>query len=354
METDTAEPAAAELSASNPASGMFKTMDGRTIEIRDVWASNLDEEMEIIRNLIDKYPCVAMDTEFPGVVARPVVDYGDAQYQTLRCNVDMLKLIQLGLSFTNEDGEWIDGCTCWQFNFKFSLSDDMFAQDSIELLKSSGIDFEKFDKYGIDIQYFGELMMMSGLVLNHEVKWISFHSSYDFGYLLKTLTCTELPQDEHGFLDLLLTFFPCIYDVKYMMTAADGGLHGGLSALADNLQIERIGPMHQAGSDSLLTAQTYFALVKKHLGGSCDNTKFCGELFGLGNNHTKYKSKGYQQSQSQGVGGNNNNNNNSGSGNQQQLQYSTTVHYGTGMAQLPGGNASIPNGNFTYDDGSTY
>ena len=90
----------------------------------------------------------------------------------------------------------------------------MFAQDSIELLKTSGIDFEKFDKYGIDIVYFGELMMMSGLVLNPEVKWLSFHSSYDFGYLLKTLTCAELPQEETAFLDLLLTFFPCLYDIK--------------------------------------------------------------------------------------------------------------------------------------------
>lgn len=92
--------------------------------------------------------------------------------------------------------------------------DDIFAQDSIELLKTSGIDFEKFDKFGIDVQYFGELMMMSGLVLNDEIKWISFHSKYDFGYLMKTLTCTELPMDEQGFLDLLFTYFPCIYDVK--------------------------------------------------------------------------------------------------------------------------------------------
>lgn len=90
----------------------------------------------------------------------------------------------------------------------------MFAQDSIELLKSSGIDFDKFDKFGIDVQYFGELMMMSGLVLNDEMKWISFHSGYDFGYLLKTLTCMDLPLDEPGFLDLLLTYFPNFYDVK--------------------------------------------------------------------------------------------------------------------------------------------
>ena len=93
-------------------------------------------------------------------------------------------------------------------------SGDMFAEDSIELLKTSGIDFAKFEELGIDVQYFGELMMMSGLVLNEDVKWVSFHSSYDFGYLVKTLTCRELPMDESAFMDSLHTYFPCIYDVK--------------------------------------------------------------------------------------------------------------------------------------------
>lgn len=59
---------------------------------------------------------------------------------------------------------------------------------------------------------------------------------------------------------------------QYMMTAFEG-LHGGLSSLADMLQIVRIGPMHQAGSDSLLTAQVYFSMVNKHFNGICDDSK---------------------------------------------------------------------------------
>jgi CCR4-NOT transcription complex subunit 7/8 len=139
----------------------------------------------------------------------------------------------------------------------------LYAEDSIDMLKTSGIDFERFEKYGIDIQYFGELLMMSGLVLNQDVKWLTFHSSFDFGYLLKTLTCCELPADESSFMELFHTYFPCAYDIKFMMVSVEG-LYGGLAALADTLEVVRIGPMHQAGSDSLLTSQTYFKLVQKH------------------------------------------------------------------------------------------
>jgi hypothetical protein len=35
------------------------------------------------------------------------------------------------------------------------------------------------------------------------VRWITFHSGYDFGYLLKVLTCQPLPQSEADFFELL-------------------------------------------------------------------------------------------------------------------------------------------------------
>lgn len=54
-------------------------------------------------------------------------------------------------------------------------SDDMYAQDSIELLTKSGIDFKKHEEYGIDVEHFGELLISSGFVLLDDVKWISFH-----------------------------------------------------------------------------------------------------------------------------------------------------------------------------------
>lgn len=45
----------------------------------------------------------------------------------------------------------------------------MYAQDSIELLKNSGIDFVSNEARGIDVQQFGASLMTSGIVLNDEV-----------------------------------------------------------------------------------------------------------------------------------------------------------------------------------------
>lgn len=51
----------------------------------------------------------------------------------------------------------------------------MYAQDSIDLLTNSGIQFKRHEEDGIDILDFAELLMTSGLVLCDNVKWISFH-----------------------------------------------------------------------------------------------------------------------------------------------------------------------------------
>ena len=65
------------------------------------------EAFHDIRRLVQKYQYVAMDTEFPGVVARPIGEFrsaSDYQHQLLRCNVDMLKIIQVGAR--------MPGCVC--------------------------------------------------------------------------------------------------------------------------------------------------------------------------------------------------------------------------------------------------
>jgi len=53
--------------------------------------------------------------------------------------------------------------------------EDMYAQDSIELLTNSGIQFKKHETDGIDPFLFSELFITSGFVLEDNVKWLSFH-----------------------------------------------------------------------------------------------------------------------------------------------------------------------------------
>jgi len=259
--------------------------DGKD-RIKEVWASNLEEEFKEICKVVQQYPYVAMDTEFPGVVARPIGEFkstSDYQYQLLRCNVDLLKIIQLGLTFFNKEGGTREGICTWQFNFKFNLSEDMYAEDSVELLQNSGIQFERHEREGIETVDFAEMLLVSGTVLLEDVRWLSFHSGYDFGYLLSLLTNVHLPDCESEFFDLLNIYFPKIYDIKYLMKSCKN-LKGGLQEVADTLEVERIGPQHQAGSDSLLTGRAFFAMTEIYFEDELDDSKYLGHLFGLGMN----------------------------------------------------------------------
>eukprot|EP00096_Caligus_rogercresseyi_P009546 TRINITY_DN3250_c0_g1_i1.p1 TRINITY_DN3250_c0_g1~~TRINITY_DN3250_c0_g1_i1.p1 ORF type:complete len:368 (+),score=145.26 TRINITY_DN3250_c0_g1_i1:133-1236(+) len=255
--------------------------------IREVWSHNLEEEFKSICEVVKKYPFVAMDTEFPGVVARPIGEFkstADYQYQLLRCNVDLLKIIQLGLTFLDDEGILPPtGVSTWQFNFKFNLTEDMYAEDSVDLLQNSGIQFEKHETQGIDRLAFAEMMLSSGLVLLPGVKWLSFHSGYDFGYLLNLLTAQNLPTAEGDFFELLKMYFPAVYDVKYLMKSCKN-LKGGLQEVANELEVPRIGPQHQAGSDALLTGQTFFKMKEMFFEDDIDDSKYCGHLYGLGTN----------------------------------------------------------------------
>lgn len=184
----------------------------------------------------------------------------------------------------------------------------MYAPDSIKLLQDSGINFKRHEEQGISVEDFAELLIASGLVLSDEVKWLSFHRcalavffvrrGLEFnaqrlrlrlppqGRLLPASTdrrarllrapahlvsvhlrhqCVLLPYSAG--------YRSSTQRTEYMMKACKT-LKGGLQEVADDLQVPRIGPQHQAGSDSLLTAQTFFKMRSKFFEDQIEDSKY--------------------------------------------------------------------------------
>lgn len=300
---------------------------GAAARIREVWRHNLDSEMHMLRQLIQKYPYVSMDAEFPGIVARPIGSFAGSKaeyhYQTLRCNVDILKPIQVGITLWTEEGELpppqdtsllnnsnpkMQGygnmllnqnipCT-WVFNFQFNLEEDMYAESSIELLKSSGVDFQRHMEMGISQEAFGALLTTSGLAFNPDVHWLSFHSGYDFGYLIKLLSADALPAEQSDFFNLVTTFFPKLWDIKFLLRHAQRkrnanqlsevsqrivdslGTKSGLADLAEELGCQRIGSAHTAGSDAWLTGAVFWSMKNKIFSGQLEE-ELSDQIYGL-------------------------------------------------------------------------
>ena len=308
--------------------GLAAMKSGAMGRIREVWRHNLDQEMAVLRQLILKYPYVSMDAEFPGIVARPIGGFlgskAEYHYQTLRCNVDILTPIQVGITVWSPEGELPPQqpdaelisrlsqngktnpfpnnlmylpCT-WVFNFQFNLEEDMYAESSIELLKSSGVDFQRHLEMGIDLSAFGALLTTSGLAFCEEVNWLSFHSGYDFGYLIKLLTDDKLPVDQNEFFSQVSTFFPRLWDIKFLLRHAQRmrtagrltqegtriidnlGTKSGLQDLAEELGCQRVGMAHTGGSDAWLTGSVFWAMKNKIFNGNLDE-ELADQIYGL-------------------------------------------------------------------------
>jgi CCR4-NOT transcription complex subunit 7/8 len=269
----------------------------------EVYEDNFIEEIKILSSLLDEYNYIGMDTEFPGTVYYSENTSEDFYYKGLKKNVDKLKLIQLGITLTNEKGEFPKNYPyhTWQFNLKFDINKDIYSPNSINLLKNCGIDFDKLKTRGIKHIIFAQYFMISGLVLNPDVKWISFHGSYDFAYLLKLLINKELPEKEEEFIEELDTYFINYYDIKVLIKGNDN-FERGLNKLADQLEVNRVGQIHQAGSDSIVTIDVFFKLKKSDLVSNAKLKEIKNILYGIGKgqdndetiNYTQMGSMNYQ------------------------------------------------------------
>ena len=255
--------------------------------IKEVYADNLEEEMKNIKAALPpkgNNNIIGMDTEFPGIVYDIKNITNDFYYKSMEKNVNSLKLIQLGITIMNRNGEYSKNIPyhTWQFNFKFDIEKDKYSEESLNLLINSGINFDKLKKNGIEHEVFAQSLMSSGLVLNPKIKWVSFHGSYDFAYLLKLVTKEKLPSNEIGFINSLKLFFPNHYDLRMLLKDDEYYSHGGLNRLISTLGIERKGIKHQAGSDSIATIEAFFKLIENEIINQEKLKKWKNVLYGIG------------------------------------------------------------------------
>ena len=293
----------------NPENISIPSVSSEQPGIMEVYEDNFINQIKFIGGLLEEYNYIGMDTEYPGIVYSLQTITKDFYYRTLKMNIDSLKIIQLGITLTNSKGEYPKNCKyhTWQFNFEFDKKVDKITPSSLNLLEQCGIDFSKLKRKGIKHRTFAEYFTTSGLVLNPDVKWISFHGCYDFGYLLKLLTYQSLPESENDFLQLCDTYFINYYDIKTMVKRIDN-LQGGLNKLAQNLEVLREGKTHQAGSDSVVTIDVYFKLKEN---GFLQDDKILKDkncLFGVANEEDNKETITYTPFVNLNYPGNNSNN----------------------------------------------
>lgn len=240
----------------------------------DVWANNLEEEMLKISKLVETYKFVGMDTEFSGFIVKTFNNTpDDVKYHAEQTNVNLLKLIQIGITLGDEKGNRPSPYCTWQFNFKFNVNSDLQAAESINLLRQSGIDFDKFYKDGIDIYDFVPMFYSSGLVMNDKINWITFQCGYDIAYLVKLVSASPLPKSDTEFAKIVKQYFPNYYDLRYIMGTITDQV-GSLQEVARDLNVHRYGPVHQAGSDSYVTLLSYYKVIEQHFDGNLTLEKF--------------------------------------------------------------------------------
>ncbi|XP_038890962.1 putative CCR4-associated factor 1 homolog 8 [Benincasa hispida] len=247
--------------------------------VRQVWSHNLYRELAIFNVYLSRFPVIVIDTEFPGFIrSTPRGAPKEHLYQDLKFNLNHLKILQLGLTLVDENGNV--GMT-WEFTFSdFDEQTDLSNPTSIQFLKNKGLDFKKQREEGIRSAEF-QLAFLPILCSNRIVKWVTFHGIYDVAYLLKLMVIKSMPESVVEFAIIARCFLGTVSDLKYIIRNCEYLLNGelGLKKLAKLLNIVNDIPTHHlAGFDSLLIASAYAKMKKMH---EFSSENLDGFLYGL-------------------------------------------------------------------------
>ncbi|KFK42962.1 hypothetical protein AALP_AA1G061800 [Arabis alpina] len=264
-----------------------------------VFRRNADESMVNFSQCLEKFPCIAFDTEFPGVIHRTSINSSDDEfYSALKANVESTKVIQCGFTLFNAKGQ-IGGT--WEINFSnFGDPSDTRNETSIEFLRRHGLDLNKIRNEGIDMFGYGFFpKLLNAFRSQKHVEFVTFQGAYDFAYFLSILNNGKLPETRGEFALEVVKVFGEVYDLKVMAGFCEGlGEHLGLSKLAQLLKIARVGRAHHAGSDSLMTALVFIKLKQVY-----EDSKFAkGMLYGIGKRNGVVNNTANELHSSGGVG----------------------------------------------------
>ncbi|KAK1314829.1 hypothetical protein QJS10_CPA06g01579 [Acorus calamus] len=252
--------------------------------VEEVWKKNFHQTCNLTEISREKCSYISLDMEFPGFLRTAHRDASEYElYDKLKYNVDNLKPIQVGLTLSDVSGH-IPYHGAWQFNLSgFNVHKDPSSAELVELLRRSGIDFDKNLREGVMLddfaRFFRRTFVFGGRKMNHS--WVTFHGMYDLAYMVKIITASPLPDTLFGFLSLIELFFGRVFDVKAMAKKCTGLMGGeiGLVRMSRILKIDTFcTKAHQAGHDSMLTSKV-FSVIKREY--KLNEGDYQGKLYGI-------------------------------------------------------------------------
>jgi len=222
----------------------------------EVWENNFEEEFEGLLNAVNSAggseAIVAMDMEFPGFPCNdPQFSPPAVHHQALRCNVDQLWPVQLGVAIMSTTGQQYG---VWTFNLRFDPDVDAHTDESLTFLRNAGLDLPRHRREGIAALTLGCKLAHSNLLglHGHAPSWLTFSGSYDWAYLLKLVTLGQpLPVVTSAYEKALSVHCPKRHELRDFLSS------GSLEALGRRHGVKRHGHAHTAGSDALLTAELF-------------------------------------------------------------------------------------------------
>jgi CCR4-NOT transcription complex subunit 7/8 len=176
------------------------------LAVTSVTAENFEAELDDMAALLQMYPTVVIDTEYPGTVHRPSAGRRERDvtpgecYALVKANVDELPLVQLGITLCDANGNVpiavvaADGSACqraWEFTFSdFDPLRDSHAPASVAFLASQGVDFPAARLRGVSSATFASRIaaILAPARLRGDLTWVAFGGAYDFAYMVKMLS----------------------------------------------------------------------------------------------------------------------------------------------------------------------